>query len=293
MTDDSTAEELHPAVASSYENGPCLRRRTAVLIVVFAVVSAAPLLKLVVPLSLNLLPVQWAVSAVPASGLMTVAFWAGMGTSPLIWRLAGIFVSCAYVAIWTTIGVGLQTNVSMVDLVSHYQSMGMQFLVLTLPIAGMFAAMRLRFQVSKVVPEDTARKTPRIQFTVFHLLVLTSFAAVVLTLMREARSNDRGVGGWQLWTALALIVIIFFANTACAAWAVLGSESIRRNCLFVLLASIMLGAALAFAAGHDQLSISLFAGGIATTMIPMIGVMLSLLWLRPCGIRMIPRRVRT
>jgi hypothetical protein len=236
-----------------------------------------------------MLPVQWAATSLPVGGLMALAFWAGMGTTPLVWRLVGTIVSCAYAAVWPTVTLGLQPNFSTFD-PRFYLAMFMQYLVLTLLIAVMFAAMRVRFQIRTNRHTHMEEKTNRVQFTVFHLLVLTSFTAVVLTLMRGARGNGQGVVGWQLSAALALIVIIFFVNTACAVWAVLGSESIRRNCLFVFLASILLGSAVAFAAKHDQLSWSLFAGGTMITMLPTIGVMLSLLWLRPCGIRIVRRQ---
>jgi hypothetical protein len=73
------------------------------------------------------LPMLWATSAVPVGGLMTLAFWVGMGRSSAIWRLVVSLAGSAYLAIWQPVSfmmkVARSQSTVLSDWMSNYLSM--------------------------------------------------------------------------------------------------------------------------------------------------------------------------
>jgi len=270
----------------------CLRRRITQLAVVCAILAAAPLLAILLPVNTATVPILWATYSPPIGALMTLAFWAGMGSSPIAWRLAGLVGGSAYVAVWLSLSDALAFRDER-PMAAIYRQSWTPLLIIALLVFGMFAILRLRLQLSDNVGAMPTRSSNRFQFSVYHLLVVTSVAAVVLALMRGARGSepaDRGIESWQWWAGAALAIVTFFANTAGAACAGLGPQNVVRNSALVLLISALLGAALAFALRHDEVGAWFFAGGVATMVLPTVVILASTLWLRPCGIRLIRHR---
>jgi hypothetical protein len=269
-----------------------LARRIAWLIGIYSVLAVAPLLNLLFPLDTTTLPILWATFALPLSGLLILSLWAGIGNNRWAWRLLALATGCAYLAFWSAIAQRRIFPIEEHVLVQYVRTF-VPYVVVAALIGGMFAIMRRRFHFADRAPDESANKPGRLQFSVFHLLVLMSFVAVTLSLMRGARGEDAadaGVGSWQWWAAHGLFVVTFFAGTACAAYAALGPGNVVRNCVFVLIASASLGTAVAFSMRHDQLGPWHFAWGVLTMVLPILGVLASLLWLRPCGVRLVRRR---
>jgi hypothetical protein len=156
----------------------------------------------------------------------------------------------------------------------------------------MFAGTRRWFQLREVSSDYLPTESTRLRFSVFHLLLLISFVAVVLSLARGARgekATDAGIESWQWWAAGGLVILTFFANTACAALAALGTGAVWRKCLLVLAVAVLLGVAIAFSMRQDQVSAIFFATGVVAMILPTATVLASLLWLRPCGLRLVRR----
>ena len=178
------------------------------------------------------------------------------------------------------------------DFASRYLNDVIACVVVGLLVAAMFACMRRWFQLREVNSDYSPSESTRLRFSVFHLLALISFVAVVLSLARGARgekATDAGIESWQWWAAGGLFVVTFFANTACAALAALGSHAVWRKCLLVLAVAALLGTAIAFSIRQDQVGAIFFAAGVVAMILPTVTVLASLLWLRPCGLRLVRR----
>ena len=186
-------------------------------------------------MNMSTLPLLWAASAVPVGGLMMVAFWVGLGNVRLLWRVLGFFACCAYLAGCSTAAdtMFLADNAGgFTDFASRYLNDVISCVVVGLLVAAMFACMRRWFQLREVNSDYSPSESTRLRFSVFHLLALISFVAVVLSLARGARgekATDAGIESWQWWAAGGLFVVTFFANTACAALAALGSARCGAN----------------------------------------------------------------
>ena len=133
----------------------------------------------------------------------------------------------------------------------------------------------------------------RLRFSVLNLLVVTSLVAVVLMLVQSSRGDvsASSVSGptWQSVATYALGFVIFSTNTLCAAQAALGKGSVPRNVLLVLLVAMFSGLALSLAAHQDQMGWLFVAGGTSIVVIPTLIVVASLLVVRSCGFRLVPK----
>jgi len=268
----------------------CVQRRIAWLIGVFAVLAAAPLVARLVPVTMATLPLVWFSYSLPLGGFMILALWVGIGRSRLAWRVVGFATGCAYLAIWSTLADWsfLPDDSSFV---TQYVQNLTPYVIVGILICALFAVLRRWFQISECAQGEPENTSHRFQFSVFHLLVLMSFSAIVLSLMRGARGSETSnMTSWRWWAGGALTVVVFFSNTACAAFAALGQTTVKRNCLLVLLASALLGTGVSISMRHDQLSAWHLAAGVTTMVLPAVGVLASLLWLRPCGVRLVPRQ---
>jgi hypothetical protein len=222
-----------------------------------------------------------------------MAFWVGMGNSGFPLRTGGLVVVCALLAVFPAITERLifaEQSADQTNFAIQYLRVLIPHLLIGVLIAGMFAGMRPWLRLGRIEPE-AVEPTARMQFSVFHMLVLMSFVAVVLSLSRAARGDSaENDDSLQWWAANALGVLIFFGGTACAALAALGISAVERKSLLVLAASVLLGVAIAFSLNHDQFSGWVFTGAAVAMAVPTAGALAALLWVRPCGYRLVRRQ---
>lgn len=269
------------------------------LVAIHLLLAATPLLSLIFTPSIQLLPLLWAVYAVPVGTLMTLSFWVGMGRQYFLGRLLIGLGGSAYVALWPLVVNMVQQardpNAAPISWTMHYLSLAAPYAIVVILFGGMFMAMRLRWTIGAEV--DAGITCHRLQFSVLSLLVIMSSVAVALTLMTASRGNVDATGPaphtWQLVATYVLGFGAYFVNTTCAAHAALRPGPMVRNLLLVLLVSTLLGIALSIAARQDRSGWWLVAGGSFISIIPTMVVVSSLLVVRSCGYRLVRNSTAT
>jgi hypothetical protein len=232
---------------------------------------------------------------------MALSFWVGMGTARVGWRLIIGLAGSTYIAFWAIIAAMIHQQLHGPPIppktIENYITAAASILtpchIGIMLFGGMFMFMRRRWTLITMAASDEATRATKLQFAVLHLLVVMSAVAVVLTLLRAARTDNRANPSPQTWPIVAAYLLAFgsyFVNTACAAHATLRSGAVLRNIVLVLLVASLLGMAISIASGHDQFGWWLVAGGALISVIPTMIVVLSLLGVRSCGFRLIAKQ---
>ncbi len=277
------------------EPSDCARIRW--LVAAHLVLAAAPLLGLLVPVSMGTLPLLWALIALPLGGLLTLSVWIGLGRTRLLWRAAVGMAASFYMSVWPFIqesvgmhdpaGIAIYRNAN--DWIIGYLEAVVPFSILLFLFGGLFMLIGLRFRLVMVKPDAAPPCRARLQFSMLHIMVVMSVVAIVLSLLRATRQARGSESTWDSLMMNAFMFVIFFVNTACAAFAALGPGKVRRNIGLVVFVSILLGIALAVAMHQDETVWWLFVGSMSLAIIPTATVLVSLLVVRSCGYRLIRR----
>ena len=272
-------------------------RRLRLLVGAHLFVGAAPLLSLLVPLEVRFLPLIWATASVSLAQLMLLAFWVGMGTSRGMVRVAGGLMGSAYVATWPALISILSPHSQETpwrEVVAWLlRAVGANCLMVLL-FAGIFFLMRRWFTELRRVPDPAGpRPAARFQFSILHLLVIASIVAIVLGLMRSARPAGMDAAAprtsWEVVAAGVLMVVVFVVNAVCAVRAPLAVGPIGIRIFLVLLVAILLGAALGLVLHYDLLTWWQLLFDVLALAVPTVVVVVSLLVVRRCGYRLVPK----
>jgi hypothetical protein len=264
------------------------------LVAVHLAIGLIPAASCLVRPDLRFLPLLWAMSTLTLGQLMLLSFWAGMGTSKGSRRLLGSLLGVAYVAAWPVVGKSLSPYSPRSPGIGAYLVMFSSQSAAVFLVAGVFFLIRRRStELRHLCGPESFPPPARFQYSILHLLLITSVVAVVLGLARGARPADTSVDvpltDWRIVALIALVIVTFLVNSLCAAWAALGIGRIRLRVALVLLVAAMLGFALSLAARHDLLAWWLFAAMMLITVLPTAIVIVSLLVVRSCGYRLVPK----
>lgn len=176
--------------------------------------------------------------------LTLLAFWAGFGRGRIAWRLVGVAVGCAYLAIWPTIGsiIPHEHMGGMAD-GPHYPSEGgswenfPQTLFHYGGAIGVFVAaftaafFMVRRWLNELQWQPEAEHGPRagvLRYVVSGALALT--VCVALSLISRYEWHLNGPFNWD--GAAEYSCIAFPVSTICVVWAALGSGRVYRRILF-------------------------------------------------------------
>ena len=266
-------------------------RRFYWLVVGHVVLSAAPLLSMVVPPELMYMPIVWALFSVPIGSLMTLSVWVGLGSARISRRLLAAVAATLYVAMTFSIVQMISDRMTILDSLKMYSIITVAYLILVLLIGGMFGLLGRRFELRLVEPHDGLPGQDRLQFSVLNVLVIMSIVALVLTLLRASRSDVSDVAGEGFhWTASdSLAFVVFLLNTLVAAYAALWPGGLKRNVGLVMVVAVLFGLVLAIASGNYQTSWWLFVGSTLIAILPTVVEIVSLLVVRSCGYRLVRR----
>jgi hypothetical protein len=237
------------------------------------------------------LPLIWALGGLSLGQLMLVSFWVGMGTSARWRRLLGATLALIYFATWSTVALSLAPIDEMPSYAENFSMQLLQGGLLLGTFAAIFAAVRRWYMELRLVadPEPVYRR--RQQFTIFHLLVITSVAAVVLALARERGVASDGTA--QILMATVLMLVLLGVNVVASVWAALSPGILWSRIMLALVAAALLGMAFAmrilFAKPLGGARAWLFVAQSLTFMVPSLVVILSLLVVRSCGYRLVRR----
>ena len=220
--------------------------------------------------------------------LMLLSFWAGMGTSKPVHRRLGTLFGVVYVGIWPVVGAFLSPYAqapSIASIVLDLSSKG----IMVMLFAGVFLLFRRAgTELRRVADPAEADAAGRFQYSILHLLLIISVAAVVLGLVQSVRGPDQPpTSAWRIVAVAALVLVSMLFNLFCAAWAVLSPGRTGLRVSLVLLISTFLGIALSLATKMDQGPRWLFVAQILVFVVPTVIVVVSLFVVRSCGYRLV------
>ncbi len=261
------------------------------LVAVHLVVSMAPVVSMLHPDSVSLRLVVTAAGYVQLAELTLLAFWVGMGTSNRNVRLLGALLGSAYVTVWPNLafvfsGVSEPVTVWIGRYLGSFSfsclAVGL-FAVVSLLVRRRFTELRRIRSPGKPLPRV------RFQYSILHLLTITSIVAIVLGLACSARLAEAPSPIWMAAT-LALVVVVFLIISVCAAWSSLGIGPLGLRIPLVFLVPLVLVIALAWALHADSArNHELFVWSLVVIVPPTAIIAGSLLIVRSCGYRLIPR----
>jgi hypothetical protein len=268
------------------------------LVAVHFFLAAAPAAIALIPADVRWLPAFWALGSVTIGQLLLLSFWVGLGSGRGGRRFLLALLACGYAAAWIAAGqtlAGRGRESVWAKWPGETAAVFLRMGVVLLIFGGAFLAVRRWYGGLRLLSEREAGETSaRIQYSILHLLVITSAAAVVLSLTRGARGSDEiDATSWQLVASGALMMVSFLVNAVCAAWASLAPGKIRWRVCLVFVVSILLGAALGFAGRSGRIIWWLPACFAVASVIPAAIVVASLLVVRSHGYRLVRKRETT
>ena len=260
-------------------------RWLVVVHLVLAVVAGAGFM---IRAEVRFLPLLWAACAVWLGQLMLLGFWAGMGTSKPVHRAFGTLFGVAYVGIWPIVGQVLSPYAQTPSIGGVLFDLGSKGMMVVL-VAGVFLLFRRTgTELRHVADAADAGPPGRFQYSILHVLLIISVAAVVLGLVQSARGPGQTTPhAWRIVGRQALLFVSMLVNFFCAAWAVLGPGRTRLGVSLVLLVAALLGMALSLGANMDRGPRWLLVSFILIFLLATVIVIASLLVVRSCGYRLI------
>lgn len=256
------------------------------------VLAAAPLLGLLLPFSMETLPILWALVSLPIGGLMTLSVWIGLGSTRLLWRVAIGLAAVFYVALFPFICDWAQFRASSPkseQIMAYLEAVGPMVIVLFL-FGSTFMLIGHWFKLARPESQRQALRTGRFQFSMLQIMLAMSVVAIVLSLLRATRQADRSTNSTsESFVMDAFMFVIFFVNTACAAFAALRVGKAGWNVCLVLVVSVLLGVATSLAMRYETMGWWLFVNSMFIVIIPTAMVSASLVVVRSCGYRLIRR----
>lgn len=268
--------------------------RLKALIAAHLFVSAVLASRCLVPAHAHFLPILWTLASFSLAQLVLLSFWTGLGFQRAALRFFGAVFGSMYLAAWPALGARFAPHpvwASSTDWGNEFVTTVGTNCAVVLFLAALFYAARRWFIELKCV--DTAPQTARpehYQYSLFHLLVATSVAAVVLALVRIAKRDGPGAPtDWQLLASQVLMIVAIVLNAICAVWSSLAVGPVGLRAGLVLLVSVLLGVAVAEDGRAGSPIWWLFPSFALILALPTAIVIASLLVVRSCGYRLIAR----
>jgi hypothetical protein len=250
------------------------------LVAIHLVLALLPFCYGWVPPHVRYMPIIWLIGSITVAQTMLLGFWLGMGTNPWRWRVIGTILGCAYLGLPMFGGAPLQS---------------LMYAVIVLLLGSMFLVMRRWWVLQKLTTNTIFPAVPSgFQFSIFHLLVLTSVAALVLALARSARLAGPPDSAWFGVFMWGLMLSTFAINAVSSVLATLAVHACRPKLIATFMVSLFLGMALCLVmsrpvTGAPALPWWISLGGLYITTCLTLIIVLTLLVVRSSGYRLIPR----
>ena len=161
---------------------------------------------------------MWALSALSIAQLMLLSLWVGMGGSNWIVRLVGALGGTTYVTIWPELAPYISPDITVhqLPLTSKFLDMFAAYAALVLLLSGSFVMLQRRGTKLAHVSRIAAQASPpRIQYSMFHLLLLMSICSLVLSLVKTTQTAEQDTTGFSMLAFVAgyiLILVVFLIN---------------------------------------------------------------------------------
>ncbi len=249
---------------------------------------------------------DWALKGLLLAQLTLVAFWVGLGTNRIGWRISAAAVSCVYLAFWQTIGgcaprliqFGLGPGRSPEDVSRLSWDAFPQNVMHSAGAIGIFCAIfaaaflivrRWFNELEWMAGAQGIVRDRAIQYAGFAMLAMTVNVALPCIARREMNLADPL--GWHADASTACVAFPF--NAMCAVWATLVAGRIRWRVLlaFLLAASTAVsiwtggysawfGAGLPYGATIGAWRVLRW---VIVSLLPLVILIGSLLTVRTCG----------
>ncbi|HVA46563.1 MAG TPA: hypothetical protein VNH11_09330 [Pirellulales bacterium] len=266
-------------------------RRLRRLVATHLALACAPVAFCLLPADIRFLPLMWALGSVTVGQIMLLSFWAGMGLGRTRGRLGISLLGCTYLAIWPALGSALSGPATETISIAHYLSEFSTCLVgvftLVLVMTSAFLVVRRWFSELRSVAGDEGSSPGRVQYSILNLLVVTTVVALLLGL---TRSGSPSAGSdWRNVAASTLMAVCIVIDALCAVWAALGIGGVRWRLFLVFLVASLLGLLEAIVGGAGAVAWWLVPSWILISLLPIAIVVASLLVVRSCGYRLVPK----
>ena len=264
-----------------------------VLVAVHLVLTASQLALLYQMLwvsSVWMMPLIWGAHSMIVGQAMLLAFWAGLGTCGRTRRIAGTVAGIVYLAFWSSapllISLWIVPKISWTDWLRQFGIQLGQHGVFVLILSAVFLVMRRWFAKLDCLadPIEPPEKS-RYQFSIQHLLVITTMTALFLA---SRRDKIEGLDLRLMIITTVLMIGVFLVNALYAVRMTLRRGPIRGRLFLVFLVAALLGVGLSLISGLSQLSWWLAASFALAMTVPTLVIVLSLLVVRSCGYRLVP-----
>jgi hypothetical protein len=242
---------------------------------------------------------RWTVLGVGWAPFLLLGFWCGLGTSHFASRIAGGTLGAAYLAAawmyWERVAVPWSLRPIVIHRVfAHepWEELLVQIAFFALFVAALLVVRNRVATLSRVAISPSPTQG-QLHFSIWHMLLIIFLVALVLGLMRAEHEPWTSTSRfWREWGRTGLRLTMLFICVLCSAWATLAKGPVAGR--FVVALCIATLAALSY----RYLSTFSFEEGRRLASIihclvlnvgPMFVVSASLLVVRSCGFRLIPK----
>lgn len=240
------------------------------------------------------MPIAWGLAAVSFAQIMLLAMWLGMtGWEKTLQRILTAILAVAFMSIWHAIAQVAQSPIRALPLIAS--AYARNFLVISILLMSialvLFGASKLFGTIGLPLSADSSMPEPRYRFSLLALLVTATTISIILGLVRIAQAGKHPTGDVEPAVDYMLAAVIYGLNTLATVWATLGPGHVARRVSGVMVVSILLGLSLAAALANPAIVSEgwwLFVSRSVIVILPTIIVVLSLLYLRRHGFRLVP-----
>lgn len=281
---------------TALHDGTTLHSRIKWLIAVQVIVGIAPIATFSLPSSMWIwmIPQFSAFMGLGIAQLMLLSLWVVNGSNKWNVRLVGALGGTAYVTIWPVLCQHMLPfyELSFMDKFLAGFAYNAAFVLL---FSGAFKVMQ-RKGIKLVPTSDVIRQVAplHLQYSTLHLLVIISICSLVLGLVKASQTAEQMPGTFSTLaqaSGYVLMWVVFLINSICAAWAALSPNSPWSRIAIAISISALLGTAMAIPSGNDPLSWWSVMTTCLLTVVFTIVVTASLLVVRSCGYRLIPKEL--
>jgi hypothetical protein len=259
-----------------------------------------------IPMGQGFAPLRSALVGASVAPTLLLAFWCGLGTSSRTQRWLGGFLGVGYLAIWWPMQQLMWRVVSWRSYrvpvgeptlpYSFYADQWVRTFVLGCLLLSIFAGAllivrRWKAELRYSDRPDGPHPAMQTQYSLRHLLIGLTIVAAICGLSRGARDQ----GPWQGWAQQGLFVMAFLAVLLVSIPAALAPRPVGGRVGRALLVSLLASVVYSLAMPSGDLAWWMTAwwwillGGLLWIGLPAAIFIASLLVVRSCGYRLVPR----
>jgi hypothetical protein len=258
-----------------------IHTRIKILVGVHLVLGIVPVTIFFLPRKEEFLPILSILILIPIPQLLLVSFWSWFVKRKKIKKYHVILNAILYLSLWPIIGSASYTpeKMKLVPLYGGFIVMGVMIVIISkLSLAFVLK----KHELCYISDPKSLDLNTHFQYSIIHILVVVTIAALILGLMQSAQIANRSSFDWRLlmWTLLILASMVFY--TICPAWAALRAGNPILRILLVNFAAIFLGIINSMSLDFSDLLIWIIQSSLFT-----IIIIASLLVVRSCGYRLV------